>query len=61
MSYPVAVNMSKTSVEVSAISFSPNGVKADWIAGPRTNPKVWNNDNNDTWVVLSSTVVTFEM
>ena len=46
--YPVAVNMSKTRVEVSAISFSPRGVRADWIAGPRTNPKVWNKDSKDT-------------
>ena len=32
---------------------SPIGDKADCMAGPRTNPKVWNKDNNEIWVVLS--------
>lgn len=59
--HPVAVYMSRTMVEFSEISFSPIGVRAAWKAGPRIRPSVWKREISETWVVLSSMVVTLEI
>ena len=59
-SYPHAAYISTWNVEFSEISvFSPIGDKADWIAGPRTNPNVWNRDNKEMCVNLSLGFVAF--
>ena len=60
ITHPHAAYISRWNVESNEISdFSPIGDNADCMAGPRTNPSVWNRDNKEICVIRSLALVAF--